>query len=208
MKPPIVTTALLLLSSTLFSAAQPPDVAARIRQHYRPDATFRSEFEQSIFWSVREKTSKNRGSIICAPGNRFRVTVGNDTYVSDGTTCWQYSSANKQLVIRSLAQFDPSTLPSRLLSTALSDFRFSETGRRGGIITLTSHPDTSAGSPYRIVRIDAGETDGIIVLLETTDRNDNVQTYRFKKTEFTAPADAATFTFEAPTDANVIDYRR
>lgn len=205
---PHTFTAALLLFCTVLTAATEPDVNTRIRQLYRPDASIRAEFDQSIYWSVREKTSKSRGTIICAPGNRFRVTMGNDTYVSDGTTCWQYSSANKQVVIRSLAQFDPSTLPSRLLATALSDYRFTETGRTGDAVTLTSRPDSGVSAAYKGVKIDVKESDGTITLLETIDRNDNIHTYRFKKTVFGKPADAATFTFEAPTDANVIDYRK
>jgi outer membrane lipoprotein-sorting protein len=202
------TTAILVLGTMIAAAAETPDVVTRIREHYRPDASIQADFDLSIYWSVREKTSKNHGSIICAPGNRFRVVIGNDVYVSDGTTCRQFSSANNQLVIRSIAQFDPSTLPSRLLATALSDYRFNETGRGGGIVTLSSRPDSSVSAAYRNVKIDVKEADGTIAVLETVDRNDNIQTYRFKKTVFGKPADAATFTFEAPTNANVIDYRK
>ena len=197
-----------MFSFTAAVAASEPAICKQIRQRYNPGVPIRAEFDLSIYWSVREKTSKTRGTIMFAPGNRFRVEAGNDVYVSDGRTCWQYSKANNQVVIRNLSDLDPSTLPSRLLTTALSDYRFSETGRGGGgLITLTSAADTAANAVYRTVRIDVNGTDGAIVTLEATDRNGNIHTYRFKKTEFGKPADGAPFTFKVPTDANVIDHR-
>jgi outer membrane lipoprotein-sorting protein len=198
----------LLIGVAAAYAFTEPAVCKRIRQQYNPETALRAEFDLSIYWKVREKTSKSHGMFTCAPGNRFRVETGSETYVSDGSVCWQYSRTNNQVVIRPLSQFNPSTLPSRVLSTALDDYRFSEQGRTGGLVTLIAQGDSVATTGYRSVKLDVRESDGTIETLEAIDGNGNIHTYRFKKTVFRKPADSATFTFEAPTDANVIDHRR
>jgi len=42
---------------------------------------------------VREKTDNMHGSVVLAPGDRFRADLGTTLWVSDGTTLWQYDKA-------------------------------------------------------------------------------------------------------------------
>ena len=206
MKQIVIMTVLLSFSLRLFAAE--PAISALIKRKYGKTASFQAQFEQSIYWSVREKTSKHRGTLTVAPGNRFRIELNNETYVGDGTTVWQYSRGTNQVVVRNFAELNPSIHPSRLLTTYLSDYPFKEKTRGNGVVTLIWNGDTSGTQEYRSITVEARESDGIVTSLVLVDKNMNIHTYRFKKTVFGKTPPANTFTFEAPPDATVLDNRQ
>jgi len=195
----------LFCTGVLFAA--PANLKDLVRKKYSPSASFTIDFDQSIYWSVREKTSKKSGTLTIAPGDRFRIELGNELYVSNGTVCWQYSKTNKQVTIRNLGDIDLSFHPSNLLSSFLERYSFSESDKGNGIAVLTS-ADSAAAAPYHGIVITVQRSSGTVNLLEFTDNNENRHTYRFRKTVFTAKQPLSLFEFEVPADADVIDHRQ
>jgi outer membrane lipoprotein-sorting protein len=203
----LVMVAVLLSSAAPHLHAAEPAVCAKLRQHYADTTPLQIDFEQSIYWNVREKTSKKRGTATLAPGNRFRVEIGNDSWICDGVTCSHYNKENNQVVMRNFSDLDITTQPSHLLTTLLTKYRFEEKKRSGKEVTLAWHPDSSSSGEYTAITLTVTEATGTVTSLTFTDTNSNIHTYIFKKTVFGKPAPAATFEFEAPNNAYIIDNR-
>jgi outer membrane lipoprotein-sorting protein len=197
----------MILSAFLQSFAAEPEVCNRIRQKYSNTAFIQTEFDQSIYWAVREKTTKNHGSILLAPGNKFRVELANETWVSDGSVYWQYNRNGNQVVIDTCAKLDRSLLPSHFLTSFLSNHRFTEKIRGGGRVTLVWNADSTGDQEYRSITLSVQESSGTIASLVVTDKNMNIHTYLFRKTTFGKPLPATNFHFEAPPNAHIIDNR-
>lgn len=197
-----------LLTQLLQVTNAEPAVCALIKEKYSTKNSIDATFEQSIYWHVREKSTKNSGRISVAPGEKFRVMLKNETYVSNGTVYWQYSEPNQQVVISDLASIDLSAHPSNLLSTFLTSYPFTEQKRSGSVVTLEWHADSTAAADaaYQSIMINA-RADGAVTLVKLIDKNENVHTYRFENISFGVKFPAKTFEFEVPPHAAVIDNR-
>jgi outer membrane lipoprotein-sorting protein len=202
---------LLPILTLIFAAAQlhaaEPAICRLLRSNYADTAHLQIDFEQSIYWSVREKTSKKRGSATLAPGNKFRVVIGNDTWVCDGVVCSQYNKQSNQVVLRNFSDLDSTTRPFHLFTTLLTNYRFEEQSRTGREVTLVWHPDSASSSQYTALTLTVGLPNGVVQSLKFTDTNSNIHTYLFKKTVFGTKQPEATFEFEAPNNAHIIDNR-
>ncbi|MDR3012491.1 MAG: outer-membrane lipoprotein carrier protein LolA [Chitinispirillales bacterium] len=194
--------------------AQEPAIISEVRRNYGGSRAVSATFDLTIYWSVREREEKKNGELITAPGDRFRVTLGRDVFVSDGKTYWQYNERNSQVVVRNFSDIDPSTLPSALLSSFLSNRRFNEgVPIRNGTVEFNWTGDgAAAGDGYKRVSVVVATgrvhpQSGVIQTLTLVDANDNVHTYTFTRTEFDKPVRNDTFQFRAPRGVEVMDMR-
>ncbi len=177
-----------------------------IRKNYTPESSLSAQFTLTIYWNVREKQEKKKGSVILAPGNRFRVRTDGESWVSDGQTFWDYSPSSQQVVIKRLADVDRSSLPSQIFSRYLTEFHFREKEGRDGAIELSWNNDT-AGGPYASIKLRThgrtGRIDGCVL----TDHNGNTYTYVFSGTQFGGNFSRETFEFKIPKSTRIVDMR-
>ena len=204
-KLPILPLLVLLLFTIV--KAEEPALCKKIRSMYTGSKTITTDFEQSIFWTVREKTTRKKGALVIAPGNKFNVNLSDETLVSDGTTYWQYSKKDNQVVIRNVKDIDLASLPANILSGFLNDYTFKEKEQKGKITTLEWIADSSKKSSNHNVSLVVITKTGIVQSLSFTDENDNTHTYRFKNTVFDKSVPEKTFTFKVPADAHIVDNR-
>jgi outer membrane lipoprotein-sorting protein len=188
------------------AAAAEPGVMSLWRKNYSGAGAVSAVFDMVTYWSVREKEEKKAGELLIAPGERFRVTLGREVFVSDGKTYWQYNERNSQVVIRKHSDIDVSTLPSKMLSSFLSGRVFTE-GKRGGGTVELSWAGKGADDGYTAIVAIVDEKGGVIKVLKLTDANDNIHTYTFKKTTFDKPPKDDVFRFNPPRGVEVIDMR-
>jgi outer membrane lipoprotein-sorting protein len=195
------------------ATAKEPAVMASLRKNYGGTGAVTAAFDLSIYWNIREKEDKKSGELLIAPGNRFRVTLGKEVFVSDGKTFWQYSEKNAQVLVRGFSDIDPSTVPSKFLLTFLSNRAFTERQRNGSTVELFwEGKGTAAGSggtagDYTAITAVVEEKTGIIKTLKLTDNNENIHTYTFKKTAFDKPPNDDAFRFKVPKGTETLDMR-
>ncbi len=196
-----------LLVSAVMISAQEPAVMKLVRKNYDGSTTINSQFDLTIYWSVREKEERKSGELFLSPGEKFRVNLGKETFVSDGKTYWQYSEKNNQLVIRNLGDIDLSMQPSHLLSTFLSGRTFTQKSSKDGVVQLEWIGNPEESDDYRSVSVSIEEKSGIVKTLKLIDKNENINTYTFKKTVLgkSLPKDA--FRFTPPKGTEVHDLR-
>jgi outer membrane lipoprotein-sorting protein len=185
----------------------PASLLSLVRQNYNQETPIEAKLTLTIYWSVREKEEKKQGRIILAPGDRFRVTVGNETFVSNGATLWTYNSKANQVVIRLLADVDLALHPSRLFTTYIGSCPFREKGRTNGTALLSWKSDSSSAA-YTSIRVWVQVKTGSITKCILTDRNKNLFTYTFTGTIFGKKIPQEAFEFVIPNNARVVDSRK
>ena len=183
-----------------------PALMSQIRKKYNSKSSIHARFDLRIWWSIREKENNRSGDLYLASGNKFRVEMGDETVVSDGKVYWQYNRKSGQVIIKNLQDIDPASLPSQLLSSYFTKYTYTEKERSGTETVLAWDGDSLSSTPYVSIGVKVETKSGIIKQLKLTDKNDNVNTYTFKKTDFTAIPDKV-FKFEVPDDAQVFDSR-
>ena len=188
------------------SAIAETTLLSKIQKKYAPGSTIKTEFTMKAWWSVREREEKKKGTVTITQGDKFRVSLGNDLYISDGEVYYQYSSASKQGQIKYLKDVDLSMHPSRILTTFLTQYPLTETKHSGRETFFNWTADSSSKASYMSVDVIA-DTKGTIKVLKLTDKNMNVFTYAFTKTKFGGTVPEGVFEFELPSDAQVIDER-
>ncbi|MDR2591450.1 MAG: outer membrane lipoprotein carrier protein LolA [Chitinispirillales bacterium] len=209
----LMMTALVIpvsLSAQAPAASKEPAAMALLRKNYGGASAVTAAFDLSIYWNIREKEEKKSGELLIAPGNKFRVTLGKEAFVSDGKTFWQYSEKNSQVIIRNFSDIDASTVPSKFLLSFLSNHSFAEKQRNGSTVELFwDGKGKGAGTDddYTAITTVADEKTGVIKTLKLTDKNDNIHTYTFKKTAFDKPPKDDTFQFKTPKGVEVLDMR-
>lgn len=207
-----VFTAALFLATSLVGAKE-PEVMNLVRKNYSGKTSIESQFDLTIYWAIREKESTKSGKLFLAPGEKFRVDLGKETFVSDGKSFWQYSETNNQVVIRNLSEIDLSMQPSHLLSTFLTGRTFTLNKSENGMVELvwnhapTEEDSFKSSTSYTSVTVLVEEKSGIVKTLKMTDSNGNVNTYVFKKTVVGKSVPDKVFRFKAPKGVEVLDMR-
>jgi len=206
MKTPLYAT-FLLLTTAFFAFAQEPAVMALVRKNYSGNTAINAQFDLTTYWSVREREEKRSGELLLAAGEKFRVSLGREVFVSDGKDYYQFSERNSQLIIRNLSDIDLSFHPSRMLSSFLTGRAFTEKGRKDGAVELAWSGNAEGAGGFTSIVAFVEEKGGIITRLVLTDQDDNINTYVFKKTVFNKQPPKDAFRFSAPKGVEVIDMR-
>jgi outer membrane lipoprotein-sorting protein len=208
MKINIIVVILLLFSGlvTSGSAQSKPDLLLLLRKKYSSEATIKTDIELKVWWQVREKEETKKGSLLLSASDRFRITLGNETYVSDGSTVYQYHSITKLLQIKHLKDVDRSMLPSHVMTSFIANYPLEETSRTDKETILSWSADSASSSAYKSIEVIADKKN-CIRILKLTDNNGNVFTYTFTRTEFGGTVPKGAFEFEIPSDAQVNDAR-
>jgi len=203
----ILLSILFIVSSIV--AATPDSLSpllSLVRKNYNPETSLSTKFSLTIYWSVREKEEQKQGRIILAPGDRFRVTVSGETFVSNGETFWHCSAGANQVTIKQLATVDRAMLPSQIFARYIAAYSFRELERKKGMVLLAWKCD-SGSTPYSAIRMEAKATSGRISRCVMTDRNNNTFTYVFTGTTFGKKYARETFDFTIPKDTRIVDLR-
>lgn len=205
-----IFTAVLTSATPSLSAGSdtsPSPLLSLVRKNYNKDTPMEADLALSIYWSVREKEEKKQGRIALAPGDCFRVTIGSETYVSDGKTLWDYNSRANQVVIKLLADVNLTLHPSSIFTNYIDACPFREQERKNETALLSWKTD-SASAPYSSIRVWVRIKTGIITKCEMVDRNKNLFTYTFSGTVIGKKAPGEAFDFVIPKSAQVIDSRK
>jgi len=205
----LVTVSVLLPSNWTEALAQELSIMPLVRKNYSGTNALNASFDLSIYWSVREREEKKSGELVVASGDRFKVSLGKEVFVSDGKTYWQYSEKNSQVIVRKFSDIDAATLPSKFLMSFLSTRKFEEKKRGGGTVELAwdGGGKDAYDDGYTAITAVVEEKSGIIKALKLTDKNDNINTYTFKKTVFDKSPKDGVFQFVTPKGVEVIDMR-
>lgn len=198
----------LVTGSGLVCLGTAASIVEQLKQTYSPSTSLRTEFTLEIYWKVREKTQRKKGELLVAPGNKFRVKLGEMLWVCDGSTYWQYSKATGQVIVRNFRDTDLSAHPSQILSAWLHDHSFEEAAGGEGEVMLQWRREEGADEPPIVeICLWVDPATNVVRRMQYTNERGNTSTYTFKKTRLGEQIPESAFTFTVPEGADVLDNR-
>lgn len=198
---------ILLLPPPAVAAQEINPLISELKNRYNEKTTIELYFDLDIYWNVREIHEKKKGSLVLAPGDKFRCRIGAAEWISDGHIYWQYNEKTSQVIIRRLLDIDLSMHPSQMLKRFLS-YKYTEKTKEGKYVVLTCNEqeeNQKRGYQHVSLWVDVRKNTIEKVILIDTDGNES--TYTISKTVLGEDVPRTLFTFEVPKGVEVLDTR-
>lgn len=208
-----VMAVLLLGCFAVESRAQNPDLAtvtAGMQKRYAAMGNVSAKFIQEVRFGFSNIRQEFKGTLLMRKPNRFRIESENQVLVTDGSTVWAYSPANKQVVVDRYKENKNSITPERFLGTIPENYYATilgtEAGKAGRLITLKLVPKDDA-SFIRAVRLVVEDGTWTVRRISIEDVNETTTEYIIEDLNLDAPIDEASFTFLPPPGTDIVDLR-
>lgn len=172
--------------------------------------TLKSEFKLRIDWKLKDTVEEKSGKIFVQHPDKVRVELGDALFISDGRTFYRYSGRARQMVINRSGDMGGDFTPGEWL------FRYSGKYRPVSMeatslekenclcVTLTPREKENR---FRQLRVWVAGEACAVRLIETTDRNDNIASYRILRFDRNPRLPASLFAFKPPKGTEIIDMR-
>ena len=157
------------------------------------------DFEQRTYWHVRERESRVRGKIILGEGNKFNISTGRMTYISNGETFWEYNNRQRQVTVQKITPSLSKSIPTELLKLLRSADFTESTSRAGNSVIWQDEHSRENGFD----RVEVFYTDSQITRIITNDIDSNITTFTFDKVVFLPEVSDDVFNFVIPQGAQV-----
>ncbi|MCQ2061067.1 MAG: outer membrane lipoprotein carrier protein LolA [Fibrobacter sp.] len=73
------------------------------------------EFQVQVFYADSPDIASQKGSLLVAEGDRFKLNMAGIQFYSDGETLWQWNMEQKQVLIKAVEDLSSALHPSELL---------------------------------------------------------------------------------------------
>ncbi len=107
--------ALLLLAASLALAGPADSILARSAQLFSGKQGLSLDFSLRVLQAATGSENQTQGSLLVGERNRFRLRVPGMEFYSDGVQLWQYNPAQKQVMVKLLADLESQFHPSEIL---------------------------------------------------------------------------------------------
>lgn len=203
--------AFLFFFATIATAQEKAeDIVNKIRQTYEKLESLKGDFEQEFIWSLAGETQTLNGTLYLKKGDRYRVETPNQMIITDGKTVWTYSLDKNQVFVDNLEKSKDNPLPRDLIIKYTHDFkpkllRSEKLGEADcHVLALTPRDENSF---IRSVTVWIDKSTWLAARIEQVDINDNKTAYALKNVRRNVALADGLFTFNIPTDAEVVDMR-
>lgn len=186
------------------AAAQSPEAVARtLQQRYRQVQTVTADF-------VQTSGGQRLTGRLQVRGEAFRMTIGQQTLVTDGRTLWSYSPDDEQVVVQAYDARQTGFSIGQLFTDYLRVFRPVGATRAtiGGVRhdVLTLRPRDS-GSTVRDATLYVRSADAIPTRVRVRDTNGTLHAFDLSRVQLNTTLPASTFRFTPPRGTEVVDLR-
>ncbi len=180
------------------------EILSRMVEKQRAAKTVLIRFEVGSIGPDGDPLPKTAGSLLSADSGRFRLVHAQGVVVCDGRTLWQYSPANKQVMVKSAADAIPSGAEGALLRFLGAKALRAE--RAKNRLRVALDPEGTGESLDSLVLIlDPGGFG--LRQVETVDPAGARVVYSVKSLKLGARVRAGDFSFAPPAGAETVDMR-
>ncbi|MDX9759645.1 MAG: outer membrane lipoprotein chaperone LolA [Bacteroidota bacterium] len=185
------------------------EIIENVQERYEDMTDARLGFTQSVRFKVSKAEQRVQGTLLFKKPNKYRIETEERTVVTDGTTSWSWSPRNRQVVIDKYKEdthaFSPEQLllsyPKNYYSTLVGEEKIG--GQSTYVLKLTPKDDNAFATAMKIWV----SKDWLIRKVEITDVNGAVTTYLIENISIDQKISDATFNYQVPERAEVIDLR-
>ncbi len=203
----------LLLAVPLIGRAQESgqDVLDLVRKKYDSMTDAEVRFTQKVKFSLSTAEAASTGTLQIKKPNKYRLEMGDQTVVTDGTTVWSYSKPLNQVLVDKYKEDERSLTPEHLLLGTSGGYtpvlvgtdRIGKTETK--ILKLTPKDEQSMVSA---IRLWVDDHDWTVKQVEVLDVNGKQTTYTVLQLKFNPGLADSRFVFQAPEGAEVVDLRK
>lgn len=91
------------------------EALAKSQAWFKSGKAWSLDFQVQIFYSESPDIVSQKGSLLVADADRFRLKVAGIEFVSDGESLWQYNPEQKQVLIKAVEDLSSAFHPSEML---------------------------------------------------------------------------------------------
>lgn len=204
---------LLLVSGTAFSQQQElsvKEITDRLQKRYDSIQDASARFTQHVKFGFSQIEQTFTGTFKMKKPHKYRVETEYQTLVTDGTTVWSYSPANKQVLVDRYKETPDSFTPEQLLLNLPTNYYATlvapEKGSDASLITLKLVPKDDQ-SFIKSMKVWVDEGSWTVRKIEIIDVNDTEKTYTVQDIKINSDLKDHAFTFAAPPGTEVVDLR-
>lgn len=198
-----------LLFYTWSFSADPVQILQKSGDRFRGAEYWSFDFQMLSFLPGHGDTLRFQGGLHLGKGDRFHLRIPGQEFVSDGVSLWQYSQAQKQVMVKNVVDLQGGMHPSEAL------FRYLKCK------PVSMRDTVYEGVPVHVMRLDpVGQvkqftamsvwlkvSDQTPMRLETMDKTGGMVIYRISNLRRNPPLGDADFRFSAPAGVEEIDMR-
>ena len=85
------------------------------KEWFKSGKAWNLEFQVQVFYAESPDIVSQKGSLLVADADRFRLKVAGIEFVSDGESLWQYNPEQNQVLIKAVEDLSSALHPSELL---------------------------------------------------------------------------------------------
>jgi outer membrane lipoprotein carrier protein len=199
-----------IAAGTALAADTPQEVLEKVRKKFETVRDAELKFTQRTRFALANIEQTSSGTLTMKKERKYRIETDDQTIVTDGTTVWSYSAANKQVLIDAYKEDERSLSPERVLSGARGDYAPALLGReRLGktetiVLKLTPRGEQSLVTTLRLW-VDTG--DWLIRKAEIVDVNGKETVYTVDDIRVNTGVADSRFVFTIPPGVDTVDLR-
>jgi outer membrane lipoprotein-sorting protein len=190
------------------SAEETARLLGQLRERWRTIPGLQAKITHTFEWVLAGETQTTRGTLELAGRDSVRIETGDVTIVSDGRSIWQYTPAQKQVVIDRVDPARGIVTPGQLFTAYTEDVtaHWVREERLGRLRMAVLHLERTGEADPRALDVWVDTRDLLVMRLEYRDGAGNNHRYLLDEV-VVAPQDPARFTFLVPEGVTVVDLR-
>lgn len=169
-----------------------------------------ADFNQTFYWSLAEEEEQYKGKIYIGENDEFRIETPHQLIVSDGTSVWTLSQAEKQVIIDYLDPTEGNYLPKHLFVNYHKDYELEMIGAENISVWECYHVVLkSKTSDVFIQKIDIwiDKKEWLTRKLVYFDANENTTTYNINEIKLATTPNKKLFLYTQDESIEVVDLR-
>lgn len=186
------------------------EITGKLQQKYETIQDATARFTQHVKFGFSQIEQDFVGTLTMKKPNKYRVESEQQTFVTDGTTVWAYSPANKQVLIDRYKENQNTLSPDQFLLHLPANYYATLLGteKSGDVrhVTLKLVPKDDQ-SFVKSMKVTIDEGSWIVRKVEIVDVNDTETTYTVQDVKVNTHVRDSLFTFTPPRGTEVVDLR-
>ncbi len=190
------------------SAEETARLLEQLRARWQAIPGLQAGITHTFEWVLAGETQTTVGRIHLAGRDSVRIETGDVTIVSDGRTIWQYTPAQKQVIIDRVDPAREVVTPGQLFSAYTDDVNATwlREERLGRLRMAVLRLERLTQADPRVIDVWVDTRDLLVVRLEYRDGAGNNHRYVLDEVTVTVQ-DPTLFTFPIPEGVTVVDLR-
>lgn len=186
------------------------EITDKLQQRYEKINDAVIKFDKHVKLGFSSIEQDFNGTLYMRKPNKYRLEVEDQILVTDGITVWAYTSTNNQVIIDKYKENSNVISPEQFMLNLPQNYYVSIIGSqksKGETIQLKLIPKDDR-SFVKSVKLYIEKSNWMIRKIVILDMNETETTYVIQNMEINKDISLKTFTFELPSDAEVVDIRQ